>query len=279
MAKAQEVAVKEETQLSTVVVDDYAQYEGVGFENQTADDYAIPFINMLQALSPKVAEDPEKFRAGNLVNTATGEIYDGKKGIVVIPVHTERQYVEWVPVDAGGGFVGVHAVSSDVVLQAKSKATSFGDLKTPEGNDLVETFNVYVMIVDDAGDFSNAVLSFTSSKIKKYKNWMTTAKMIQVKLSDGRKINPPLFAHKYRLAVVSEKNKRNQSYFNWDSIKFEGANAIEARISPTDPLFQAAVAFADMIKAGSAKADFKSMDTAAEEGVEGNVVGDGKPVF
>ena len=279
MAKAQEVAVKEQTQVSTVVVDDYAQYEGVGFENQTTNDYAIPFINMLQALSPKVAENSEVYRAGNLVNTATGEIYDGKKGIVVIPVHTEHSYIEWIPVDAGGGFVGTHAVSSDVISQAKSKATTFGDLKTPEGNDLVETFNVYVMIVDETGDFSNAVLSFTSSKIKKYKNWMTTAKTIQIKLSDGRRINPPLFAHKYQLVVASEKNKRNQSYFNWDVIKFAGANAVEARIAPSDPLFQAAVAFSDMVKAGAAKADFKSMDTTNDEGEEGNVVAGGKPIF
>ena len=30
-----------------------------------------------------------------IVNSVTKELYDGAKGINVIPVHYERQYVEW----------------------------------------------------------------------------------------------------------------------------------------------------------------------------------------
>ena len=30
-----------------------------------------------------------------IINTVTNEIYDGEKGIDVIPVHYKRQYIEW----------------------------------------------------------------------------------------------------------------------------------------------------------------------------------------
>ena len=30
-----------------------------------------------------------------IVNSVTNELYDGTKGIDVIPVHYQRQYVEW----------------------------------------------------------------------------------------------------------------------------------------------------------------------------------------
>lgn len=274
-SKTTDVAVKEQN-TAMAVYGAYADYAGAGFENQTSDDYSIPFLQILQALSPQLQEN-DSLRQGMILNTVTGEVWDGKKGIAFVPATTQHVYVEWKPRDAGGGFVGIHEVNSDLVNHAKAASAEYGKYSTPDGNELIETFYVYGIALDDDGNASEAVLAFSSTKIKKYKGWMTKAKTIQIPLPDGRRIPAPLFAHRYRLKTVSEKNNKGQ-FFNWDAIAFDGENAQQARLLPDDPLFQSAVNIKSMIEQGKARAAYESQAPgSADEEAQG--AGGGKPVF
>lgn len=274
-SKTTDVAVKEQN-TAMAEYGAYADYAGAGFENQTSDDYSIPFLQILQALSPQLQEN-DSLRQGMILNTVTGEVWDGKKGIAFVPATTQHVYVEWKPRDAGGGFVGIHEVNSDLVNHAKAASAEYGQYSTPDGNELIETFYVYGIALDDDGNASEAVLAFSSTKIKKYKGWMTKAKTIQIPLPDGRRIPAPLFAHRYRLKTVSEKNNKGQ-FFNWDAIAFDGENAQQARLLPDDPLFQSAVNIKSMIEQGKARAAYESQAPgSADEEAQG--AGGGKPVF
>lgn len=274
-SKTTDVAVKEQN-TAMAEYGAYADYAGAGFENQTSDDYSIPFLQILQALSPQLQEN-DSLRQGMILNTVTGEVWDGKKGIAFVPATTQHVYVEWKPRDQGGGFVGIHEVNSDIVNHARAASSEYGKYNTPDGNELIETFYVYGIAIDDDGNASEAVLAFSSTKIKKYKGWMTKAKTIQIPLPDGRRIPAPLFAHRYRLKTVSEKNNKGQ-FFNWDAITFDGENAQQARLLPDDPLFQSAVNIKSMIEQGKARAAYESQAPgSADEEAQG--AGGGKPVF
>ena len=90
-------------------------------------------------------------------------------------------------------------------------------------------------------------------------------------------IPAPLFAHRYRLKTVSEKNNKGQ-FFNWDAIAFDGENAQQARLLPDDPLFQSAVNIKSMIEQGKARAAYESQAPgSADEEAQG--AGGGKTVF
>lgn len=258
----------------------YEEYAGSGFENQTSDDYAIPFLNILQALSPQL-QDPENeaLKQGMIFNTVTGEAFMGKDGVAFVPCYTQHNYVEFKPRDSGGGFVGTHEVNSPLVQDCMANQ-EFGTYKTPDGNDLIETFYVYGIAVEGDGSGSEAVIAFTSTKIKKYKAWMTKAKTIQIQLPGGRRIPAPLFAHKYRLKTVGEKNSKG-NFFNWD-IAFDGPDAMSCRLSPQDELFQQAVACKGMIEAGTARAAYETQSATVgegEDGAGGQRDADGRPVF
>ena len=54
---------------------DYSQYAGQGFEDHTRDDYAVPFLGVLQSNSPQIETLPSA-RPGMLFNTVTNELYD-----------------------------------------------------------------------------------------------------------------------------------------------------------------------------------------------------------
>ncbi len=237
----------------------YEGFEGAGFENQSAEDYTVPFIQILQALSPQVEEGDQK--SGEILNTVTGEIVTGKEGVVFIPATTKHEFVEWVPRKKGGGFVGTHEPNSPMVMDCRANQ-DFGVYATPADNDLLETFYVYGIVVDSSGDAEQAVIAFTSTKIKKYRIWMTKAKTIQLQLPDGRRIVAPLFSHKYRLTSVQEKNSEG-TYYNW-AITFDGANAQEARLAPDDPMFLAAVAIKELIDTGSAHAAYEAQNNTGD---------------
>lgn len=264
-------ALTEDQQKQLVANAEFEEFAGSGFENQTSDDYSIPFINILQALSPQLQERDD-LKAGMLFNTVTGEAFKGSEGIAFIPATTRHQFVEFKPRDQGGGFVAAYEINDPLVKAAQEASTEFGKYSTPAGNELIETFYVYGIAIDAEGNTSDAVIAFNSTKIKKYKAWQTKAKTIQIALPSGKRIPAPLWAHRYRLKSVQEKNNKG-SFHNFD-IAFDGENAQAARLMPSDPLAVDARDLIAMIDSGKARAAHESTTAPADDGADG-----GKPVF
>lgn len=231
----------------------YGSEANLGFEGTSSEDFSIPFLGLLQSNSPMV-EQNENARMGMIVNTVTGDLFKANEGVAFIPVATKHNYIEWHKRDSGQkGFVAEYDLDDPFVVAGR-RAVKFGKLagKQPT-TELTETFTVFGIAVYEDGTTGPVAISFTSTKIKKYKGWMTKAKSIQIPTGDGRRIPAPLMAHRYRLKSVNEKNSKG-SFANWD-ISFDGANALECRLSPEDPLFQEAVDLNKMVVAGIAKAN------------------------
>ena len=91
-----EVQVKKKNEVSANM---FEQDKGQGIANISQEDLALPFLKVLGQLSPEVNKRDAKFvqgaEPGMIINTVTNEIYDGEKGIEVIPCHYKRQHIEW----------------------------------------------------------------------------------------------------------------------------------------------------------------------------------------
>lgn len=263
-----EVAAKGSTDVS--VYDYGVDTSNDGFENQTKADLAIPFINVLQALSPQVSEELEGAKPGKLFNTVTEEIMDD---VLFVPGMIERKFIEWVPRKRGGGLVGTHAPNSDVVNQAIEKRAEHDGRLMVEGegglNDLTETFELYGAILDDDLEVVGmGVISCTSSKIKVYRKWNTKMRMCMIKVGD-RKVRPPLFAHCVRVSSTRETNNSGDVYYNISLQPYKGA-VVDSLLEPGHPALEAAQSVANLVKSGEARAAYETNDgegsgTAAEE--------------
>jgi len=266
MSKPKDMAVKTEDDRLPAVYD-YGEDADAGFEDTTREDYAVPFLGILQKMSPQVDPDSGSYvdgaKAGMLVNTVTQEMYPGETGVRFVPCHRQHCYVEWVPRDAGGGFVGQHEPESEVVAEARKVAASFNELVTPAGNDLMETFYVFGLLVHENGDYEHMAIAFGSTQIKKYKQWMTRARSLKVLGAGGHRVVPPLFAHAYRLTTQAEENKKGK-FHGW-RIGFAGDNAEACRLAPDAELYQAAKAFRDLAKSGSVRTEQQAQEAPTEE--------------
>lgn len=144
-----------------------------GFESIDQSTMAIPFLRILQSLSPqlnqKKAEYIEDAEEGSFFNTVSKEVYgDTIKAIVL---KFERVFIEWLP--ERGGFVNYHTPENAERLAIDK---TFGAWKTEDGNDLQENY-VYFLLIDGQEAEGVIVLSLSSSAIKKAKEWnrlMTT---------------------------------------------------------------------------------------------------------
>lgn len=227
--KSKEVVKQDETALAQY--DGYAEMDEDGFENQGISDYALPFITMLQGLSPQVLADEDKEggnRAGQIFNTVTEENYG--KEITVIPVYSRHEFVEYKKRENGGGLVAVYQPSDPKILDLL-RAGAFGKIEHGE-NEIIDTYYLYVLVV--RGNLTEkAVIPFTGSYIKVYRKWMSKAKMNQIELPNGKVIPAKLFSHSYKLSPVKDAKPKG-TFWNW-KVEYSGESARESLMPASHP--------------------------------------------
>ena len=268
-----EVAVNPTSQLPAGQLD-YGDDAGAGYEGQTSKDLSLPWINVLQDGSPQVKDKESHYVSGMLYNTVTHEGIKGAKGMVIIPVVKRRVFVEWVPRDNGGGFVAVHETESDVVAKAIADSTAYGKYSY-KGNDLVETFELYFLILDSDDLESEAPVGFgvtaiTSKKIKPFKDWTTALSLVNYR-KFGIPKQPPIFANRVKLLTFTDKHKT----FVFENVKFQPLNPdteelpgiMSSLVGKDTPLYNEAKNLREMIQNGLAKVDYstQAQETPSEE--------------
>lgn len=188
---------------------DFGEHAGQGTKNMTSADQAIPFLSVLQALS-KVISDPTKkikgAEAGMILDSVSKELYDGEEGVIFVPCNTARVFVEWQGEPGSGTVVGRFG-PSDPIVKAAEKKFAFNKLQTTRGNRLVETFYVIGMVLPSSDAVlpkGFAIVSFTSTKIKPYKESIGVIRTLPG--------NAPLYAFKLRLRTKAETRPKGTSY-------------------------------------------------------------------
>lgn len=230
----------------------FAEDAGAGFEEASASSYAIPFLQILQSGSPQCKKSDGAYvkgaEEGMLYNTVTGELFDGEKGLVVIPAHFTNRFIEWKLRESGGGFVGEHM---PVDAPPTNKDDKGRDLLA-NGNVLVDTRNHYVMFYNNEGILSPALITMSSTQLKKSRQWMSKMQGIKVKNGAGDFVAAPMSSRKYLITTTPEKNDKG----SWFGFKIELAGLVDS-VSE----YKAAGEFRDAVKTGAAKAKFETMET------------------
>jgi len=198
---------------------------GVGFEEVTSSDIQIPFLRIIQALSPQLKKNDPAFIAGasqgDIFNTVTSKVWEADVGVSVLPVFFQMKFLEFVPRSQGGGFEGELSADSDEVRTA-SRDKDSGMEVLNNGNELVRSAQHYIKIVHDDGTLENAIVDMKKTQLKKSRLWMS---MMMMQKHKGATL--PSFANTYRLKSVEDGNDKG-SWGSW-SISLEGqVSSLEA---------------------------------------------------
>jgi hypothetical protein len=244
--------------------DGFSGFAGEGFEGATKDDLAIPFLTILQSGSPQVKRSEGEFIEGAfegmLFNSVTKEVYDPvKTPLLIVPCAYDRYFIEWRLRENGGGFKGQHSVEEGEELLTKATRDDKNRDIIETGNQLNDTRTFFVMVYNEAEGYATpALITMTSTQIKKAKQWYMQQNMLKLKGPNGP-YTPPMYASKWRVTTVPESNERG-SWMGW---AFEHAGYLKG---PQDPVFIEAQKFAKSVKSGAVKPDFeKAPDATSRE--------------
>ena len=222
MTDKKDIAENKATAMSTF--DDTLLSGGTGLEETTTEDFAIPFIRVLQPMSPQLQKQHGSYvqgaSAGDLYNTVTGEAYDGEKGITIVPCAYNKKYIEWIPREKGGGLVNAsHDIS---ILSNCTRDPENRRYYTPEGNEIVETAQFFILILDGE-TAQQAVLAFTSTQLGVARKWLTMLRMARVQNSKGDSVEAPMFAYNYKLTTTTQSNDKG----SWNAYSVNQAGATD----------------------------------------------------
>jgi hypothetical protein len=212
-----------------------------GLTNIGHDDLALPFLKILGQLSPEVNKRDGKYvegaEPGMIYNSVTGELFDGERGVNVIPCHYKLEYIEWQDRGEGSGApVNIHPSSSDIM----SKTTRGADYKDrlPNGNYIDRTASHFVIV--DGDNPSTALIAMKSTQLKVSRKWNSMMASIKMKGKNGM-FTPASFSHVYKLRTVQQSNDKG-TWFGWEVSK----------IGPVsdESVYSQAKSFADSVSKG-----------------------------
>ena len=209
------------------------------------EDLALPFLKILGQLSPEVNKRDGKYvegaEPGMIYNSVSGELYDGVKGIDVIPCFYKLEYIEWKDRGEGPGApVAIYDSSSDIMSKTKPDA-NYKD-RLPNGNYIEKTASHFVIITGDSP--STALIAMKSTQLKISRKWNSMMSGIKLKGKNGL-YTPASFSHIYKLKTTQMSNDKG-TWFGWEVSK----------IGPiTDAsVYQQAKSFSESISKGAVKA-------------------------
>ena len=205
-----EVQTKKKNEISTNLFEADA---GQGL-NMTQEDLALPFLKVLGQLSPECnkrdAKHVEGAEPGMIINTVTGEVYDGVKGIDVVPVHYKRQHIEWQ--DRGesqGAPVKIYDAGDDLPSTTRDK---FNKDRLSNGNYLENTASHFVVVLGETP--TTALISMKATQLKISRKWNSMMMGLKMQGKNGM-FTPPTYSHIYKLKTVQQSNDKG-TWFGWD---------------------------------------------------------------
>jgi len=217
--------------------------KGLGAIGQ--EDLALPFLKILGQLSPQVNKRDGQYvegaEPGMIFNSVSGELYDGVKGIDVIPCFYKLEYIEWKDRGEGlGAPVAIYDSSSDIMSKTKPDA-NYKD-RLPNGNYIEKTASHFVIVSGDSP--STALISMKSTQLKISRKWNSMMSGIKMKGANGM-FTPASFSHIYKLKTTQMSNDKG-TWFGWEVSK----------VGPVTEkgLYDQAKGFSDSISKGSVKA-------------------------
>jgi len=238
---------KAQENLPADLMQEFEADAGAGMENADSDSFSIPFLRVVQSNSPEV-EELDNAKPGKIVNTATSELYDE---VEVVPVTYDRAFIEWVPRDNGGGLAAFWSVEEGKKAEAEHGRDG-AKIKLPNGNDLIDTRQHYVLIKHEDGSTEPAMIAMASTQINNSKEWMNKINRVKV---PGSNNTAPMFACSYTLGT----RKRQKDSYSWHVWTIEQNDWVDSNT------YHDAKAFLESIKAGEAKADLEAAEETEAE--------------
>lgn len=239
---------------------DFTQDIGSGMEGADKEAFAIPFLKILQKISPQVDEADSAYvagaKGGMLLNTVTQSLHDN---LLFLPCAYQRRFLRWAARGSDRGFKGELLPEDVAVMLDKGEIVDFegrlyfpledGTVNPKKCDSVQDTRSHFGLILDEeTGATQPALLALSSTQVKKSKLLMGILSAAKVASPNGL-VTPPTWMNKIRLSTAIESNDQG----SWYGLKL----AAEGFVTSKDA-YEAGKAFHALVTSGSAKANYEA---------------------
>ena len=217
---AEAVAKKENTAVANIM-DDLYEAAGQGMETIGADDMQIPFLRILQPLSPQLIKNDPKFikgaSAGDIFNTVTGDYWDAEEGVDVLMCAYTTKLLEFQLRENGGGFMGELDSNNPDIRKTERQGSNE---VLPNGNELVRSAQFLILAYDKKGITTQMICDMKKTQMKVAKQWNTRRAGLKIEHPTKGLFNPPMWSVPWKLTSIQESNDKG-SWFNYQVQQLE----------------------------------------------------------
>jgi len=240
--ETRDVANKQGGAIATL---DFVSDSGMGLETIEKNDLALPFLKLLQSGSDETKKKHAKYvegaEAGMFYNTVTKKLYNGEKGIDVIPVFYKMTYPEWAPFEKREGRPVHNDRGPDIMGQTTQNEQNKDMLAN--GNQIIKTANYFVIINGDKPE--KALLTMKSTGLKTSRQWNSLMEdQFENDPKTGKAVPAPMFSRVYKLNSVEQSGS-----FTWHTFNVNLLRKVD-----NASLYQMARDFHNSIKGGQQQA-------------------------
>lgn len=199
--------------------DDAAGY----YEGMDQGAYSVPFLGILQALSPAVQRNTPGFiegaAAGMIFNNVTKAIADR---VQVVPLRRSHSLCWWVPRDKGGGFIREEEATPENMAwfaaippdDKKRRLVKEGEVQL----EVTEHRSFWVCLVND-NKREPAMISMAKSQLKVARDWNTnidvSAVKIDVPMGTGQTAKRPILHSCVWELGTTLRTKDGNNWYVW----------------------------------------------------------------
>lgn len=260
---------------NVAVVDNsmFAEDAGTGMEGADRDSFAIPFLMVLQKGSPQVDETHAAYspvegaKAGAFFDNVSNKVYEGKeRGVLIVPCAFRRTFIRWGSEASGEGYKGEFTAEEVEAMKARGQVKELdnrlyfplddGSVNEKRCDRISDTRNHYILLIDEEGDAREALLSLSSTQIKKSKTLMAALANVRLDGPAG-KFTPATYANLVRVTTIPESNDKG----SWYGVRFQ----LEGQV--TNPrIYAAAKNFHKKVVSGAVVAKYEAPASAEAGG-------------
>ena len=243
-----EVTKKAKSEISTNVID-FSTHAGVGFENVSAQEMAIPFLKIASSQTPEIKKSNAKFveglEQGDIFNSVTKDFY---KSILVVPCAFRVRCVEWSPLGEGTGApVKIYKPEDCPPLERGADGEDHYKINGAiSPTYIVRTAEYFVLRLNNDGSYERCQIIMQKTQYKKSRYWNTMMMNQKIKSKSGSLASLPMFANVYKMEGVQEQNKKN----DWWGWKITLANSVNDLKNPS-LIVEEANHFHELVSSGS----------------------------
>jgi hypothetical protein len=223
----------------------------------TQEELVIPRLKILQPLNPELSEGGPQYvenaKPGMFYNTNSGKLTSGKTGMTVTIIGHQRNYVEWVPRQNGGGLVKVWGQDEGWRNNVEPEKQNDWQPVTKNGNIIAKVRTFLLFDIDtETGEYDPSFMGLQGTQTRVASAVCSMLMQSKMKIA-GKVYTAPFYFYTYKMTLDTMRNEKGSWFVPRivKNVNEEGMHVRTTDLPNGEAIFQDAINMQEQFMEGT----------------------------